>query len=462
MRPRGAISLRARLVLQLLALAAGLAVLLFVTVRTVAGDAAEETLDGVLGAATLAIADELRGGDEGVTVDLPHEAFSILGSISEDRIFYRVAVADATITGYADLAAPAAWAGAAGPSSPEFFTAPFRDTEVRVAAMQRVVLAQGRPVTVTVLVAQTRSGQAAIASRVANRAAGIGLGVFALAAALSILTAGSVLRPINRLAEAVSRRGPQDLRSVDHPSPAELRPLVLALNGFIARLRAALMRTETFITEAAHHIRTPLATVRARAEIALRRAETDEARETLRAVIRAVEESARSASQLLDHATVVYRSDRLAREPVDLAPLLERLAQSVAPTAELKDVTLQVAGTGAAVRVTGDALLIEAALRNLLDNAVKYSPPETEVSLDLAAAEGAACVTVADRGRGLSGSKQADLTRRFARGANVGDVVGSGLGLTIVEEVAAAHGGWFDLTEREGGGTCAQFYLPLA
>ncbi|MDP1669133.1 sensor histidine kinase [Phaeovulum sp.] len=461
MSGNAALSLRARLVLQLLVLAAVLAVLLFVAVRTVAGAAAEETLDGVLGAATLAIADELRGGEDGVTVDLPHEAFSILGSISEDRIFYRIAVEDTTITGYADLPMPEAARGPGAPAAPTFYTTPFRNTEVRVAMVQRVVLAGRLATPVTVLVAQTRSGQAAIAARVANRAASIGLGVFALAAALSIITAGSVLRPINRLAEAVARRGPRDLRAVDHPTPAELRPLLESLNGLIARLRAALTRTETFIAEAAHHIRTPLATVRARAETALRKAETEEARETLRTVIRAVEESARSASQLLDHATVVYRSDRPARETVDLARLIEGLAQNFGPVAGLKDVQIATLGTESAVEVRGDRLLIEAALRNLLDNAVKYSPADTDIALRLSRSAEAACIEVADRGRGLSGSAKAELTRRFARGANVGDVVGSGLGLTIVEEVAAAHGGRFELTEREGGGTCARFWLPL-
>ncbi len=461
MRDNGALSLRERLMLQLLVLAAVLAVALFVAVRTVAGSAAEETLDGVLGAATIAVADELRGGEEGVSVDLPHEAFSILGSISEDRIFYRIAVDGATITGYDDLPLPEAARSPAELSTPIFYTTQYRDTEVRVAVMQRVVLAGRLSTAVTVLVAQTRAGQAEIAARVANQAAGIGLGVFALAAVLSILTAGSVLRPINRLAEAVGRRGPSDLRSVDHPSPAELRPLVDALNGFIARLRAGLMRTETFIAEAAHHIRTPLATVRARAETALRKAETEEARETLRAVIRAVEESARSASQLLDHATVVYRSDRPERESVDLARLVAGLAQNFQPVAGLKDVEIHTEGVTAPVEVVGDRLLIEAALRNMLDNAVKYSSPDSEIALVLSRKGDEACVEVADRGRGLSGGAQPDLTRRFARGANVGDVVGSGLGLTIVEEVAAAHGGRFELAERKGGGTCALFWVPL-
>ncbi|MCB2135601.1 MAG: sensor histidine kinase N-terminal domain-containing protein [Rhodobacteraceae bacterium] len=456
---RAPLSLRLRLVLQLLGIAAVLAILLYFTVRTVAEQAAEATQDGVLGAATLAIAEGLQGGDDGVGLDLPYEAFSILGSISADRVFYRIDASGETLTGYADLPLP----NETGASvAPVFYSTPYRDTEVRVAAVARTVRVARAPVQVLVLVAQTRLGQNAIAQRIANRAAALGLVSFLLAAALSLLTTGSVLRPINRLADAVGRRGPRDLRAVDHPTPAELRPLISSLNGFIARLKGALARTETFIAEAAHHIRTPLATVRARAEIAMRQANSEETRETLRAVIRAVEESSRSAGQLLDHATVVYRSDRLADKPVDLAALVVGLAAAFEPTAELKDLTIAVSGTNQTVTVQGDPPLLETALRNIIDNAIKYSPPETRIDLALAAADGEACIEVRDRGRGLSGQGQVRLAGRFQRGTNATDVIGSGLGLTIVEEVAAAHGGRFELTEREGGGACARLFLPLA
>lgn len=453
---RAPLSLRLRLVLQLFGIAAALAIVLYLTVRTVANQAAEATHDGVLGAATLAIAESLQGGDESVSVDLPYEAFSILGSISADRVFYRIDAGAETLTGYPDLPLPPK-AGAA--VAPVFYTASYRDSEVRVAAVARMVLVARKPVPVLVMVAQTRQGQEAIAQSVAERAAGIGLGSFIFAAALSLLTAGNVLRPINRLAEMVGRRGPQDLRSVDYPTPAELRPLVTSLNGFIARLRGALTRTETFITEAAHHIRTPLATVRARAEIALRKSKSEEMRETLRAVIRAVEESSRSAGQLLDHATVVARSDRLADEPVDIAKLVIAQAEAFGPTADLKD--LAIHATVSPAVVSGDRALIEAALRNLIDNAIKYSPPETAIDLTVSAGADV-LIEVADRGRGLSGQLRSSLTKRFARGENARDVVGSGLGLTIVAEVAAAHGGRFELNEREGGGACARLHLPLA
>lgn len=455
--PQG--SIRRRLILQLLAAAALLSALLYFSIRTVADAAVETTQDGILGAAATAVAEQLRGTDEGVEIDIPYSAFSMLGATGEDRVFYRILVGGETVTGYPDLPLPPR---ATRPLAPVFYTEPFRDTEVRIAALERSLRVANRPVSVQVLVAQTRQGQETIVAAMANRAAALGLGFFGVAALLSLFTARSVLRPVGRLAEAVARRGPRDLRPLAHPTPAELAPFVTALNAFIARLRGALARTETFIAEAAHHIRTPLATVRTQAEIALRQTEDEATRATLRAVIRAVEASARSATQLLDHATVVYRSDQRAEERLDLAQLTRDVTRGLGPTAELKDLALEVALPGAPLEVVGDRLLIESALRNLIDNAIKYSPPDSAIEIGLAEDGAAAALRVADRGRGLSGMAAADLTRRFRRGANVADVVGSGLGLTIVEEVAAAHGGRFEIGAREGGGTEARLTLPLA
>lgn len=458
-RTRRAKSLRQRLLVQLLALAALLAVLLYLTVRTVAGQAAEATQDGVLGSATTVIAEQLRAGPEAVEIDLPYEAFSVLGSISEDRVFYRIVAEGRTVTGYDDLPLPE---GITPGVRPAFYTVAYRDSTVRVAAMTRQLVVAGQVLPVTVLVAQTRQGQDAIAARIANRAAALGVGFFVLALLLSLVAAGSVLRPIERLAEAVARRGPQDLRAVDYPAPSELLPLIGALNGFIARLRAALTRTETFITEAAHHIRTPLATVRTHAEIALRQSEDPEVRKSLRGVIRAVEESSRSASQLLDHAVVVYRSDRLATEPLDFAALVAGVLRSAGPVASLRDVALRFVPPVPGPVVQGDRPLLESAVRNLIDNAIKYSPEESDIDITMTTEAGQATLRIMDRGRGLSGQTGARLVQRFNRGANVGDVIGSGLGLTIVAEVAQAHDGLFSLTDREGGGACATFWLPLA
>ncbi len=461
MRPRSFLagSIRRQLILQLILAAAVLSVLLYYSIRTVARDAVEATQDSVQGAATMAIAEQLRGGEDGVAIDLPYSAFSMLGSIGEDRVFYRIVIGDETVTGYSDLPLPPEGASLL---TPAFYSRPFRDTQVRIAAVERSILVDRRSVPVLVIVAQTRQGQDAIVGLMANRGAALGLGFFAVAAFLSMLTASNVLRPLRRLAEAVGRRGPQDLRPVSHATPRELEPFVTSLNGFIGRLRAALSRTEIFIAEAAHHIRTPLATLRAQADIALRQTEDGDTRGTLHKMVRAIEESSRSASQLLDHATVVYRTDQRADAPLCLAALTSAVARALQPTADLKDLSLLVDVPETPVQMTGDRVLVENALRNLIDNAIKYSPPDGKIDISLTEGNGLADVVVADHGRGLSGVSADDLTGRFRRGDNVDDVIGSGLGLTIVSEVAAAHGGSFELSSRPGGGTCARLSLPLA
>lgn len=451
-------SIRRRLVLQLLVVAAILSGLLYFTVRSVANQAVEATQDSILGSAAIAIAEELRGGDEALVIDIPYAAFSMLGAVGEDRVFYRILADDRTETGYADLPLPQRPLSGL---SAIYYSASYDDADLRLAAVERSVLVAGANVRVVVVVGQTRTAKQAIVGRMANRAAALGLGFFAIAAALAVLTARSVLAPLANLAEAVGRRGPQDLRPVTRPVPLELVPFVAALNGFIGRLGVALSRTETFIAEAAHHIRTPLATVRAQAEIALRQAGDDRIRATLRSVIRAVDDSARSAGQLLDHATVVYRSDQRADEDIDLGALVEAVLRSFAPTAELKDIALTADRPEQPVMAWGDRLLIESALRNLVDNAIKYSPPDTEVTVELREAKLRAILRVLDRGRGLAGMDASGLTGRFKRGANVEDVIGSGLGLTIVREVARAQRGTFKISQRKGGGTCAELSIPL-
>ena len=142
--------------------------------------------------------------------------------------------------------------------------------------------------------------------------------------------------------------------------------------------------------------------------------------------------------------------------------MLAALAERFRPTADLKDMEIRLDLPAAALETVGDAVLIEAAIRNLIDNALKYAPEDSSVDIALTAEGPDARLTVADRGRGLGGETQAALSARFRRGSNVGAVVGSGLGLTIVTETAAAMGGRFSLTEREGGGACATLWLPLA
>ncbi len=452
------ISIRRRLLLQLFLVAILLSGLLYISVRTVADSAVERTQDSILGAATIAIAEELRGGEDGVAVDIPYTAFSMLGSVGQDRVFYRIMIGDETVTGYAELSLPV---DPLTGLTPFFYDERFRGVDLRAAAVERSVLVNGKALAARVIVAQTRTSQESIVASLAERAAMLGIGFFVIAVGLSILTARLVVKPVSSLVEAVGLRGPQDLRPVKRPVPRELVPLVTALNGFMSRLSVALSRTETFIAEAAHHIRTPLATLRAQAEIALRQTESEEARDTIRSMIRSVDNSARSAGQMLEHAAVVFRSDQRADEKIDLSILAEDITESYEPSAEMKGVSLHCVPIVGEIIVDGDRILLEAALRNLVDNAIKYTEKNGSVVVSVSAEADFAKLEVKDSGRGLSGAPTSQLMGRFQRGRNVDDVVGSGLGLTIVKEVARSMNGKFEIAEREEGGTCAVLYVPL-
>ncbi|WP_158529911.1 sensor histidine kinase [Paracoccus sediminilitoris] len=454
--PTRIVSLRRRLVWQFLLLSAVLVLGLFLVVGWVAERASRASQDAVLGAAVTAITEGIRSVDEGLELDLPYATFSMLGAMGDERIFYLLTVAGQGVTGYEDLPPPPS---PATDMTPVFYGADYRGARLRLASVGRMMLIQNRLQPVTVTLGQTRLGQAAIARDTARSAAWAALGFMLLALPVALLAAQAVLQPIRALADVMGRRGPRDLRPVRHATPRELTPLLRALNGLIARLRAALELAETFIFEAAHRIRTPLSLVRAEAELALAETSDEATRIRLRRMVRAIGESSRSANQILDHAMVMYRTDQYAAARVDLAALAHDGLRAIGPIAEMRDI--RITHDIAPCLIEGDERMLEIALRNLLDNAIKYAAPEGHVDLTLTCTDGQACLIVSDDGRGLS-DDPAQLIGRFRRGGNVGDTGGSGLGLTIVTEVAHAHRGRFQLKPGQRGGTCALLHLPSA
>jgi len=252
-------SIRRRLVFQLSVIAAILSLTFYLIVRVVAEQAATNTQDNILAASATSIADALYSESGTVNLELPYSALSMLGSISQDRVFYRVIVDGETLTGYADLAGPTARPTA---SNPVFSTFEYRGEEVRSVAVARPVSSGGQAVNTTIIVAQTRLGLAAISSKISTTAAIVGIGFFIFATTLSLLAAQSALSPLRRMTQSIKRRGPHDLSPVKAKLPSELVPLVGALNNFMSRLRASLAQSEDFVAEAAHRVRTPLMIVR--------------------------------------------------------------------------------------------------------------------------------------------------------------------------------------------------------
>jgi two-component system sensor histidine kinase TctE len=308
---------------------------------------------------------------------------------------------------------------------------------------------------ITATVAQTQDNLSGILASISKQAAVLGFGFFSLAMLLSIWAASATIDPLRRLATSVTRRGPEDLSPVVKPVPSEMAPLVSSLNSLMARLERSLNQSEDFIAEAAHRMRTPIATVRSHAEATLQRVDKEENRRALRSMIYAIDESSRAAGQLLDHAMIIFRSSQLELSDIDLVDLVQDIVLRITPLAEMKDVELQLECDATAI-VSGDSILLQNAIRNVIDNAMKYSPSESVIYLVVRAAP-RPCLEVRDQGPGFLTDEINELTGRFTRGRNASGTIGSGLGLTIARDVAAAHGGLLKLSNNSSGGACVTF-----
>ena len=452
-------SIRRRLTIQLLCGATILTICLVLIVRSFAQQLAEQSQDNILAASLTSILDSASIQEGQIAVDIPYSAFSMLSNLADDRVFYRIDLNDEFLTGYADLPRHSL---SANSNEPLFVTGLYRGFDIRSVAATRKLALGEKPIEVIVIIAQSRNGMQETLSEISNKVILFGIGFFVLSAIIALFAAQSTVGPLTRLAASVARRGPQDLRPVIAQVPEEMAPLVHSLNQFIERLGTSLKRSEDFITEAAHHVRTPLATVRAQAEITLRRVDKVENRQALREIIRAIDDSSRAAGQLLDHAMVTLRTDHLERHQIDLTGLVRESVARVQAVANLKDITIIFENTTPSP-IQGDVILIQNAVQNLLDNAIKYSPPDSQVEVQLGRKDPWVILTFQDQGRGLPDSDADLLTERFVRGDNVADTVGSGLGLTIVEEVVRAHGGTLSFENNpDGVGACVSISFLLS
>ena len=428
--------------------AAILALLLFFAVRNYAVQVAQLGQDNILDASATSMLDAATIRDGVIELDLPYSAFSMLTTSADDRVFYAILQDGEFLSGYEELTFS---------DSQAFQTDQIRGSGVRKISASRTLIGVNRRAELQIVLAQTQDALSETLDQISRNAALLGVGFFALAVALSFWASSATVGQLGKLTTSVTRRGPQDLSPFTKPVPREMGPLVGSLNSLMGRLDQSLSQSEDFIAEAAHRVRTPLATVRSYAEATLQRVEKEENREAMRSMVKAIDESSRAAGQLLDHAMITFRADHLEREQIDLVELVRDLVQRMTPIAEMKDLSLSLQSEGR-VPYSGDPVLIQNAVRNLIDNAMKYGPTESSIEITVSSGPGLR-VSVCDHGPGFPKDEIETLTSRFQRGANAANTIGSGLGLTIAKDVATAHGGEIELENRPEGGACVTLSL---
>jgi two-component system sensor histidine kinase QseC len=273
------------------------------------------------------------------------------------------------------------------------------------------------------------------------------------------------LRPLEKLAAEVASRSPDNLEILpESHAPKETLPLLAALNRLLTRLRLTLDNERRFTADAAHELRTPLAAVKIQAQVALASTDPIDHQHALRQVLAGADRATLLVEQLLRLARLDPLASLPNRHTLDLADLTINVAESLRPTVEARQQQLAIAVQTRPIEVSGDADLLGVALRNLLENALRYTPAQGVIEIGAGIENGQPTLWVRDSGPGVEPTELPRLAERFFRGQNLNpdapSAEGSGLGLAIVQRIAELHGARLELCNLAQGGLEARLRWP--
>jgi two-component system, OmpR family, sensor histidine kinase QseC len=252
------------------------------------------------------------------------------------------------------------------------------------------------------------------------------------------IVVGATIRPLNEAAILVGLRSAHDLRHVDFDNtPVEIRPLGDALNRLLERFRVALQVERRFTADAAHELRTPLAAIRANTQVLVSARDDDERSRTAQDLLASVDRGGRLIEQLLALARAdIAEGASVVLGRVDLPELIRDQCAEHAQAAAQQRITILSATTPSLI--SGDRALLAVMLRNLVDNALRYSPEGGSVTVSCHSNEKGVELDIMDAGPGVPLEEREHIFERFYRLPNQG-VLGSGLGLSIARRVAELH-----------------------
>lgn len=426
-------------------------------------DAADAAYDRSLLGAIKSIDANISTDSGGLGVELPYRMLEFFELTASGSVYYRVATEDGLVEiGDAELPPPPR---PLVTGRPQFNDTVYFGTPVRMGSYARFL---GRPLAgqtsaqrVVIQVAETRGSREQFTSTLVLQALARDLALVAVALLLLMGAVGWALRPLARLRNEVASRSPQDLTPVVAAAiPADVRPLVDAINHHVERNRRLIEARRRFIDDASHQLRTPLTTLGTQLGYALR--ETDPAllRDVLHAVKDQLDETIRQTNQMLTLART--DSVELVTEPVELVAFAAELSRAWWPEARDRGIDLGLDACADAVAVRAHPGLLREALANLLHNAIRYTPRGGQVTVRVSADARLARLAVIDTGPGIPEAERARAGERFFRASNASQP-GSGLGLAIARSIAERHGGRLELDARpDGPGLLVALVLPRA
>lgn len=265
------------------------------------------------------------------------------------------------------------------------------------------------------------------------------------------------LTPLVEISEYVKRRSPDDLSPIAiDKTPAEILPLTHEINALMARVNEALVAERRFTDLAAHELRTPLAVIKTQVQNVIETTDTDERQELLDDLKGGVERASGMVAQLLSLARLGH--DDITVETLSLNETVRTIAQELSPLALAKQITL-ACDEKAEVTIQGNAEILNAAVRNIIENAIKYTPLSGGVTILIERNIKESILSISDTGVGIPEDKLSLVVDRFYRVPGNRET-GSGLGLTITARAAKMLGARLVLQNRKEGGLTASLIWP--
>lgn len=402
--------------------------------------AATQAYDRSLLASARTVAERLRVKNDHLEVDVPWVVLDSFERNMNDQLFYQVISPEGkTLSGYDDIPPlpPGVPRSVNYPALVHFYDATYRQQPIRVAALWQPVSEENLQGMALILVAETLTSREEFAGKLLKTAL-LSQGALVL---MTLLLAAwmlkKVLRPLRRLSGLMARRDPGDLTPLPPVLPwAEMQPLMLSVNRYIERLRQMMARQQRFSADASHQLRTPLTILKTQVAVALKSDRPESWKESLQGMRVTLDETILLTDRLLQLSRL--RAHQTAEKPyqaVDLAALAREACFSHYAQARAKRIDLGYEGEEGCL-VRGDALLLSELCANLVDNAIKYTPPDGTVTISVRAGE----LQVEDSGKGIAAAQRQQAMQPFNRLEGSESTGGSGLGLALVKDIADWHG----------------------
>lgn len=277
------------------------------------------------------------------------------------------------------------------------------------------------------------------------------LAILPILAVLIWLSVGQGLGPLKRIAMSLGLRSADELHAIENrDTPSEIKPLLSSLNSLFLRVEAAREREKTFIAYAAHELKTPLAGLKTQAQVALRSKEDNVRDKALAHISTSVDRTGRLVRQLIDLALVDSTDRDSGRETVRLAGIMEDIRSDLEALSSRRAIPVTFCLRPDEIVTLRDVNLLRLALRNVIENAIQYSPDGSGVEISVLGNGPRIEIEVKDQGHGIDPDDQVTVRERFKRGHSARGE-GSGLGLAIVDMAMRKLGGELAFRQADSG-----------